>query len=84
MAKSRKKRSARRLPPWVGWAARSILFGIAVLWPVPVRWHVTGTGLDPSWAFALNYAHAKGLVFGRDLVFAYGPWSWLTVPQAAG
>jgi hypothetical protein len=49
-----------------------------------VRWHVTGTGLDPSWAFALNYAHAKGLVFGRDLVFTYGPWSWLTLPQAAG
>ena len=49
-----------------------------------MRWHVTGTGLDPSWAFALNYAHAKGLVFGRDVVFTYGPWSWLTLPQAAG
>ena len=30
--------------------------------------------LDPSWMFSINQAQAQGLVFGRDLVFTYGPY----------
>jgi hypothetical protein len=33
---------------------------------------------DQSWAAALHMAHRQGLVFGRDLVFTYGPLGWLT------
>ena len=39
-----------------------------------------GWELDHSWAAALHMAHAQGLVFGRDIVFTYGPLGWLTSP----
>jgi hypothetical protein len=31
------------------------------------------TGIDDSWGGVLVYAHEKGLQFGRDIVFTYGP-----------
>jgi hypothetical protein len=34
-----------------------------------------GNGLDNGWVFALNAAMAKGLVFGRDIVFTFGPFA---------
>ncbi|EHK66874.1 hypothetical protein KYC_08085 [Achromobacter arsenitoxydans SY8] len=30
-------------------------------------------GLDPSWRYALNMAVENGYVFGRDLIFTFGP-----------
>ena len=38
------------------------------------------TGLDPSWMLGINWADDRGLRFGRDLTFTYGPWGWLTTP----
>ncbi|MBK7875426.1 MAG: hypothetical protein IPJ77_06695 [Planctomycetes bacterium] len=32
--------------------------------------------LDPSWAQALGYALTRGLQFGVDVVFTYGPLGW--------
>ncbi|GMU46709.1 MAG: hypothetical protein AMXMBFR26_14910 [Porticoccaceae bacterium] len=32
-------------------------------------------GLDDSWRLAMNQAVAQGLVFGRDIVFTFGPYS---------
>jgi hypothetical protein len=32
-------------------------------------------GNDESWRFALNEAVAQGLVFGRDVIYTYGPYS---------
>lgn len=32
-------------------------------------------GLDPSWEFGMNQALAQGLVFGRDIVFTFGPYA---------
>lgn len=34
-------------------------------------------GVDPSWAWALNNALHNGLIFGRDIIFTYGPLSFL-------
>lgn len=34
-----------------------------------------GTGLDSAWIIGLNQAYANGLVFGRDLVFTFGPYA---------
>ena len=39
-----------------------------------------GVGLDPSWAAGLYMAFEEGLVFGRDIVFTYGPLGFLSVP----
>ena len=30
-------------------------------------------GVDGSWPYALNEAIARGYVFGRDLIFTFGP-----------
>jgi hypothetical protein len=32
-------------------------------------------GLDGAWAYALNDAVARHLVFGRDVIFTFGPWA---------
>jgi hypothetical protein len=39
-------------------------------------------GLDPSWAVGISLAVARGLVFGRQVVFTYGPLGMVAVPQA--
>lgn len=33
-----------------------------------------GPSLDPSWRYAINEAVAKGMVFGRDIIFTMGPY----------
>ncbi|MGC6482661.1 MAG: hypothetical protein ACON4T_03725 [Synechococcus sp.] len=40
-------------------------------WAVPFRY--PGAGLDPSWAQALVAATDSGRVFGKDIIFTYGP-----------
>ena len=42
---------------------------------VPLFPRMPGTGLDASWAYALNKAVAQGLAFGRDIIFTFGPYS---------
>lgn len=37
--------------------------------------------LDSGWAFGLNAALAKGLVFGRDVVFTFGPYASVYTAQ---
>ncbi|MDH3814116.1 MAG: hypothetical protein OEV48_06490 [Acidobacteriota bacterium] len=37
-------------------------------------------GIDPGWQWAVNQAADAGLVFGRDIVFTYGPLAFLMVP----
>lgn len=34
-------------------------------------------GLDPSWEAGLAMAEQRGMVFGREILFTYGPWGWL-------
>jgi len=48
-----------------------------------VRYYPIAPGHD-SFAYALNYAHAKGLVFGRDAAFTYGPLAFLAIPMHVG
>lgn len=58
------------------------LFAFCALYPV--RFHAADTTLDPSWAVALNQFHVRGLMFGRDIGFTYGPLSYLTLPMPFG
>jgi hypothetical protein len=41
-------------------------------------------GKDPSWTYAINYFFAKGVIFGRDVVWTYGPLGFLSYPQFVG
>src|SRR5438045_886585 len=38
------------------------------------------TDRESSWGAALSYAHEKGLQFGSQIVFTYGPLGFLTIP----
>ena len=49
-------------------------------WPVA---SLTPTaGLDNSWAVGLSLALARGIVFGRQVVFTFGPLGLVTAPRA--
>jgi hypothetical protein len=39
---------------------------------------------DSSWSAVLTYAHQKGLQFGTEIVFTYGPLGFLTAPYHSG
>jgi hypothetical protein len=42
---------------------------------VPLDPLMPADGLDNSWMFAMNQGVAQGLVFGRDIVFTFGPYA---------
>ncbi len=50
-----------------------VLIVLAVF--VPLQPAMPSAGLDPSWAFGMNQAIAQGLVFGKDIVFTFGPYA---------
>ena len=66
------RKTAKRVGLAIG-----IAFVIALV-TYPVLIPDVGWEPDQSWAAALHMAHHQGLVFGRDLVFTYGPLGWLT------
>jgi hypothetical protein len=41
-------------------------------------------GLDPSYAFGLNYIFAQGIPFGTQVIYTYGPFGFLCFPQPIG
>ena len=53
------------------------LLGLAIIWIAltPLLPLMPGAGLDPSWQYGLAQGFVNGLVFGRDLVFTFGPFS---------
>lgn len=55
----------------------SILFLACFLAYAPLYPRLPEDSLDPSWMLAMNQAVAQGLVFGRDIVFTFGPYSAL-------
>lgn len=36
------------------------------------------TGLDPSWAYGITHAAQDNLLFGKDIIFTFGPWGFLS------
>ncbi len=42
---------------------------------LPLAPTMPSAGLDPSWRIAINEAVARGLVFGRDVLFTFGPYA---------
>lgn len=49
----------------------------ATLLGTPITPSFPSPGLDPSWEAGLAMAEQRGLVFGREILFTYGPWGWL-------
>jgi hypothetical protein len=46
---------------------------VAWLFLIPLSPAMPTAGQDPSWEYALNEAVAQGYVFGRDVIFTFGP-----------
>lgn len=40
------------------------------------------SGLDPSWSYAISKAAEDKLIFGKDIIFTYGPLGYLTQGSA--
>ena len=66
---------------WLASAGRftAWLAGLALLLLALLPWRplLYDAALDPSRQMVLHWAYAKGIVFGRDLVFTYGPLGFL-------
>lgn len=58
--------------PFLGLVVALFTFPTFSLTPAP--------GLDPSWGAGLQMATHDGLVFGREVVFTYGPLGFLSIP----
>lgn len=53
--------------------AIGIYFFIAFLpFPGPIR-----IGLDPSWSYAISKAAEDGMIFGKEIIFTFGPLGYL-------
>lgn len=50
----------------------------------PGDYRTMSPGLDPSWTYALNTLSSSGALFGRDVVFTFGPLGYLLNPQHVG
>jgi len=44
----------------------------------PFFYNSPGTGLDPSWMLAMNAAFLRGMIFGKEVIFTYGPLAFLS------
>jgi hypothetical protein len=51
--------------------------GTAVLFVLPLVPHFPDRNFDASWAYALNEAVARHLIFGRDIVLTFGPLAFI-------
>src|SRR5215468_9885563 len=57
-----------------------LIGGVLTLVLVTIPRLPLGTNDDSSWSAVLGYAHLKGLQFGADIVFSYGPLGFLITP----
>jgi hypothetical protein len=68
--------------------ATASLLALGALWGGLNLWlpeaAVTRNDVDSSWRLALNQMRGGPLVWGRDVVFTYGPLGWLLRPLGLG
>jgi hypothetical protein len=56
----------------------TLLFSVTIVPWIP---DLPIVSLDSSWASVHNHGFQHGWQWGSDIVFTYGPWSWLVAPQ---
>jgi hypothetical protein len=57
-----------------------VAFTALAVFTLPSSLQGAEAGLDPSWVLGLHLAAANGLVYGRDILFSYGPLGFLMFP----
>jgi hypothetical protein len=71
--------SRRRLGGW-----RAILLIACVILAFPPMIYPAEADFDSGWVIGLNMAFAQHMVFGRDILFSYGPLGFVLVPMDVG
>ncbi len=61
-----------------------LLFLVILLFPNYRIAEAPCSGIDASWRIALEMAYQKGFIFGKDIIFTYGPLGRLTQRVAIG
>lgn len=68
--------------------SRSVVFYGALIYLalllVPLSSNPIAAGVDPGWQYGLNSFWDRGVTFGRDVVFTYGPLGFIAVPERVG
>ena len=71
-------RHVRRLGPLPNWVPGVLVISLVVLLLAPPQTVFIPTGgLDPSYYAGLAMAKTRGLHFGSEVMFTYGPWGFL-------
>ncbi|WP_040534608.1 hypothetical protein [Legionella drancourtii] len=60
---------------FIEWMLKLLLLLIIIPIFVPLAPKMPDSGIDPSWATALNQAIAQKLSFGKEIIFTLGPYS---------
>jgi hypothetical protein len=63
---------------------KGMLLTFLALISFPYRFAPIDAGLDPSWIFAINYFFDNNFVFGKDVIWTYGPLGFLSYPLDIG
>ncbi len=63
---------------------RLLILSAFVMVTFPPCFGAMGTGLDASWVVGLNEASSRHMIYGRDLVFTYGPLGFILHPLEIG
>jgi hypothetical protein len=63
---------------------RLLIFVAFVMLTFPPCFGGMGTGLDASWQLGLNEASSRHMIYGRDLIFTYGPLGFVIHPLDVG
>ena len=76
MTRSKVKKAKNQVFLWL-LGILSLVYCLLIILP----WNPKGYGfdLDQSWGSALHIAIAKGMQFGRDLIYTYGPYGFTQV-----
>jgi hypothetical protein len=63
---------------------RLLIFVAFVMMTFPPCFGGMGAGLDASWMLGLNEASSRHMIYGRDIIFTYGPLGFVIHPLDVG
>jgi len=58
-----------------------IIFAVCCIVTFPRPLVIAQVGLDPAWMLGLHVAVSDGMIFGRDVLFTYGPLGFVFFPM---
>lgn len=73
-----------RIRPWIPRLVVGAILAYVGVATFPGLLRPISPGLDPSWVYGINQLPYTEFLFGRDVVFTYGPLGYLLVPLDIG